>query len=215
MAFLFLIGFIAISALGFVLWQFRSDLATIDIKAWLDRIAGFGALPFFVAMAILPSFWMPVSPFLLFAGAVYSLPVAIIGCASSLSVNMALSWAIAGKWFRPFFERLAHRFGYSIPDLQRRDMLQVAILLRLTPGMPFPMQNYLLGLAGMPFGWYMIVSVPLNLIIGISIVIFGEAIIKGNVTLILLAICLFLVISLSIRVVRNRLSRNRIESQLQ
>ncbi len=198
----------------FFVWRYRSEILAVDIQLWVDKFASFGPVPFFFAMAILPCFWIPVSPFLLFAGAVYSLPVAIIGCGVSLSANMALSWLVAGIWFRPLFERLVHRFGHSVPKLENKDMLQIAVLLRITPGMPFPLQNYLLGLARMPFGWYMLVSVPLNLLMAISIVIFGEAIIKGNVMLALLAVSLFLVITLAIRILRNRLRRNRIESEL-
>ena len=156
-------------------------------------------------MAVLPSFWAPVSPLLLLAGAIYEMPVAIGGSAAALAINMALSWLLAGKFFRPPFERLVNRFGYSVPELKRESMFTVAVLLRITPGMPFPLQNYLLGLARMPFLWYMGVSLPLTLILSLSIVIFGDAILKGNTALILLAISFFVALSFGVRFLRARL----------
>ncbi len=203
-------SFVGLLVLGLIVatilvWQFRHELREIDIRAAIDWIAGFGPIPFFVAMAILPSFWAPVSPFLLLAGAIYDMPVAIGGSAAALATNMALSWLLAGKFFRPPFERLVHRFGYSVPELRRESMFTVAVLLRITPGMPFPLQNYLLGLARMPFLWYMGISLPLTLILSLSIVIFGDAILKGNTALILLAISLFVALSLGVRFLRARL----------
>lgn len=197
-----LLGIIAL-ALG--AWRFRHDFSEVNIQKLVDFIANFGPGPFFVAMAILPSLWAPVSPFLLLAGAIYDLPTALGGCAAALAVNMALSWLLAGRLFRPLFERLVHRFGYSVPKMKKQSMLTIAVLLRITPGMPFPLQNYLLGLARMPFGLYMGVSLPLTLVMAFSIILFGDAILKGNMTVVLLAIGLFLTLSLAIRYLRTRL----------
>lgn len=191
-------------------WRFRHQLGEIDIQQGIDWIASFGPIPFFVAMAILPSFWAPVSPFLLLAGAIYEMPIAIAGCAAALATNMALSWLLAGKFFRPPFERLVHRFGYSVPELKKESMFTIAVLLRITPGMPFPLQNYMLGLARMPFLWYMGISLPLTLVLSLSIVIFGDAILKGNMTLILLAVSLFVALSLGVRFLRARLKAKSI-----
>jgi len=203
-------SFTGISILGLIVvavlfWQFRHDLGEVDVQAGIDWITDFGPIPFFAAMAVLPIFWTPVSPLLILAGAIYETPVAIVGSAVALAINMALSWLLAGKFFRPQFERFVHRFGYSAPELTRGSIFTVAVLLRITPGIPFPLQNYLLGLARMPFLWYMGVSLPLTLILSLSIVIFGDAILKGDTALILLAISLFLALSLGMRFLRARL----------
>lgn len=193
------------------LWLSWERLMEIDIQAAVDWIAGFGPVPFFLAMSILPSLWAPVSPFLILAGALYDMPVALLGSGLALSSNMAISWLVAGKWFRPPFERLVHRFGYTVPNLTKETMITVAALMRITPGMPFPLQNYLLGLARMPFGWYMAVSVPLNLSIAFSIVWFGDALLKGNATMIFLALSVIIALSLAVRQLRARLKRKSLD----
>jgi len=190
---------------GLLVWQFQEEIRGIDVRVMVERIKAFGPIPFFAAMAILPSLWAPVSPFLIVAGAAYDLPIALGGCGLALATNMALSWLLAGKLFRPAFERLVHRFGYSVPEITSKTMIPIAVLLRITPGLPFPLQNYLLGLAKMPFGWYMAISVPLTLAMASSIIIFSDAILKGNKTVVMLAVALFVVLGLIVRQVRARL----------
>ena len=210
-----LIGLTAIGALvgAATVWLFWDEILEIDVRAAVDWIAGLGPLPFFAAMAILPSLWAPVSPFLILAGAIYDMPLALLGSGLALSSNMAISWLVAGKWFRPLFERLVHRFGYTVPEMTKETMVTVAALLRITPGMPFPLQNYLLGLARMPFGWYMAVSLPLNLSIAFSIVWFGDALLKGNATMILLALSAIIALSFAVHQLRARLKRKSLDPE--
>lgn len=192
---------------GLLVWRYQDEIRAIDIRAMVEWIKSFGPIPFFAAMAILPLLWAPVSPFLIVAGAAYDLPVALGGCGLALAINMAISWLLAGKLFRPAFERLVHRFGYSVPEVTPKTMISIAVLLRITPGLPFPLQNYLLGLAKMSFAWYMAISVPLTLAMASSIIIFSDAILKGNKTVVMLAVGLFIALGLIVRQVRARLKR--------
>ena len=211
-----LIGLAILAAVAgiIVVGIYWERILEFDVQATVDWVASFGPVPFFAAMAILPSLWAPVSPFLILAGALCDMPVALLGSGLALSTNMAISWLVAGKWFRPPFERLVHRFGYTVPEMTKETMVTVAALLRITPGMPFPLQNYLLGLARMPFGWYMAVSVPLNLSIAFSIVWFGDALLKGNATMILLALSVIIALSLAVRQLRARLKRKSLDPKI-
>ena len=141
--------------------------------------------------------------------------LALISAGPVHSAGMKLirevSWLVAGKWFRPPFERLVSRLGYTVPEMTKETMITVAAMLRITPGTPFPLQNYLLGLARMPFGWYMAVSLPLNLSIAFSIVWFGDALIKGNATMILLAFSVIIAVILAVRQLRARLKRKSLD----
>lgn len=203
----------AVAVGAIVVWRYREHLGEIDYQGLVDSIAGFGPIPFFLAMAILPSLWAPASPFLFLAGALYDLPLALGGSAAALGSNMALSWLLAGRLFRPLFERLVHRFGYSVPELDRNNMIAIAVLLRITPGVPFPFQNYLLGLARMPFGWYMGISLPITIGMAFGIILAGDAILKGNFAIALLAISLLIALSLAARNVQARLKRKSMEKE--
>jgi len=192
-----------------VLWRFRESISRDQLMAFLEVFKGMGPWVFFGMMALLPLFWVPVSPFLLLAPA-FGLQVAVVGSASALSVNLLLAWFVSGKWFRPLFVRLVSRFGYSVPELSDRSMLGVAVLLRITPGVPFPLQNYLLGLARMPLLKYLAVSLPIVWAMSASIVVLGESIMTGNAQLALIAIVLAVAIALILRLWRSKLQAKAI-----
>jgi uncharacterized membrane protein YdjX (TVP38/TMEM64 family) len=54
------------------------------------------------------------------------------------------------------------------------------VLLRVTPGIPFCVQNYLAGLADMPFGKYMLVSCLVVWPLNIAFMLFGNSLLQGN-----------------------------------
>ncbi|MEM9160620.1 MAG: VTT domain-containing protein [Verrucomicrobiota bacterium] len=209
-----LFGLVGFLVAAFVLWGYREEIKQIDFQAWADQVAEKGPIPFFVAMAVLPAAWFPVSPFMIGAGALFEREVAVLGVTLAMSSNMAFCWLLSGKLFRPLFERLLARFGYTAPELSKSNMVQAALLLRITPGVPFPFQNYMLGLARMPFGWYMLVSLPISLGYGMCFVFFGDALFEGDLKMILLAVSALIAASFGIRVLRERLKRKKLEEEL-
>lgn len=192
-----------------VVWPYRHAISVEDLKAAVESIAEMGPWAFFACMAVLPLFWVPVSPFLLLAP-VFGTGVAITGSLLAVAINMSLAWLVSGKWFRPFFERLVARFGYSVPTFSDRGMTSVAVMLRITPGIPFPLQNYLLGLARMPYGKFMLVSVPISGAASIGIILFGDAVLRGNLGLAMFAVALLILIALIVRHVRGRYMAQRV-----
>ncbi len=196
-----------------VLLFYLEEIMAFDLEAFKELIVGYGPLPFFGVMFVALFFGSPVTPFLVLAG-IYGLEVAITGCLFAITLNVMLTWFVSGRWLRPFFERLVERFGYKIPHFRKRDMIQAGVLIRLTPGLPFVLQNYLLGLARMPFKWYLIVSLPIVYIMDVSVILFGDALLRGDVGVIVVAVFLILMISFLVRVVHNRLKTKDLESQL-
>ncbi len=187
-----------------VLWQFREYLNREQLMEWVESFAAMGPWVFFSLMAVLPLFWVPLSPFLVLAPA-WGIETAIFGSAAALSVNVVISWFVSGKWFRPLFTRLINRFGYSVPEISEKRMVGFALLLRLTPGMPFPLQNYLLGLAGMPFGKYVLVSLPIIWVVSASLILLGESLMSGNGRLAIIGVFLAVLVTLGLRFWRQRL----------
>jgi uncharacterized membrane protein YdjX (TVP38/TMEM64 family) len=139
---------------------------------WVDetlRLAGGVPLPVFILLvAVLPLVGFPVVPFYLMAGAVYApqygLPLTLLAIAASLVINLLLSHAIALR-MRGLVERLLRRFGVAMPSLAGLPAWKVVLLVRITPGAPHMIQNYLLSLAGVPLGLYVAVSLPVEMLI--------------------------------------------------
>lgn len=191
------------------LWQFREYIDREHLTQLVEAFAEMGPWVFFSLMAVLPLFWAPVSPFLLMAPA-FGLPVAIMGTLCALTFNIVISWFVSGKWFRPLFVRIVGRFGYSIPVISERSMVGVAIMLRITPGMPFPLQNYLLGLAQMPLGKYLLVSLPIVWTVSASLVVLGESLMTGNGKLAMAGIGLAIAVAVGLRLWRVRLQEKAV-----
>ena len=210
---LLLVALVVVIAGAAILWRFRDQLTVENARHLVKELAEFGALPFFGAMAVLPLFWMPVSPFLILAAPMFGTAYGILGSLAALSLNMSIAWLLAGKLFRPFFERLVSRFGYSVPELPERQMFGIAFLLRITPGIPFTFQNYLLGLANMPYLRYMLVSVPTSSFMAVAIILLGDAAMKGDATLALLAIALLVAVFLTTRFIRDRNKKRELEKR--
>jgi uncharacterized membrane protein YdjX (TVP38/TMEM64 family) len=82
--------------------------------------------------------------------------------------------------FRPLVQRLIARIGYQLPDPQRHNPWLVTLLVRVTPGPPFWLQSYALGVVRVRFGAYVIVStaVPAGYLTGA--ILFGDAMMRGK-----------------------------------
>jgi uncharacterized membrane protein YdjX (TVP38/TMEM64 family) len=64
--------------------------------------------------------------------------------------------------------------------VQKGDETGLIVLLRVTPGIPFPVQNYLLGLARASFGRYLLISLAIQGPLNAAFVIFGTALLEGK-----------------------------------
>lgn len=159
----------------------------LDLKALLasglEIIRGAGPVAFFTGMAVLPAVGMPLSAFLLTAGSVFGpqlgLGWVIALCLLAVTVNMVLTYFLAGRALRPLVKKLLVRLGYQLPQAETKDVTDLIVLLRVI-GLPFPVQNYLLGLAGLPFGRYLVISCLVIWPTSAAMVFFGEALLHGK-----------------------------------
>jgi uncharacterized membrane protein YdjX (TVP38/TMEM64 family) len=141
--------------------------------AWKQEI---GPVTFFAALAILPAIGVPTTPFFMLAGMTFGLTVGLLGTAASLAINMVLCFWIAHSGLRQWLGRLLARWGRELPQLEGRKALRFAVLVKLTPGVPAFVKQYALGLSGMQFGPYFLVSFFITLPYAAAFVVLGESI---------------------------------------
>jgi uncharacterized membrane protein YdjX (TVP38/TMEM64 family) len=122
----------------------------------------------------------------------------------AIAVNLALTYWLARYALRPVLSRLAEHYGYRIPRVTRENALSVAITIRLTPGPPFFMQGYILGLAEMPFRIYMVVSWICILPWAIGAIVLGKGILNGNFRLALYGMGVIVVAVVVVQAIRKR-----------
>ncbi|MDB6113716.1 MAG: associated Golgi protein [Lacunisphaera sp.] len=178
----------------------------------LDLLRGAGPVAFFVGMTLLPAVGVPVSAFLLTAGPVFGpqfgLGWVIVLCLLAVTANMILTFFLASRAFRPLVEKLLTKLGYKLPQAGANDATDLIILLRVI-GLPFPAQNYLLGLAGLPLGKYVLVSCLVSFPMNVAMIFFGDALLHGKGKLALLGFCLLLALMAATQLLRKHYGKKR------
>lgn len=177
------------------------------LQQGLGVIRDAGPAVFFTAMALLPATGVPLTFFTLTAGSVFSpqlgAPTVIVLSLTAITTNMVLSYLLARRALRPMLEAMVGRLGYKLPQVNSGDVNDMIVLLRVTPGVPFPVQNYLLGLARVPFGRYLAVSALIQLPINAAIVLFGGALLSGKGGIAFYSLLLLLALMVGTHLVRK------------
>ena len=160
----------------------------VDLKATvvggLELLREAGPVAYFTAMALLPAVGVPGTAFTLTAVPVFGpqlgTATVVLLALAALTVNIALTHLLANRWLRPPLAWLVQRLGYRLPQVDAADVNDLIVLLRVTPGIPFPVQNYLLGLAGVPFWRSLVISCLIQWPINVAIMLFSDALLHGK-----------------------------------
>lgn len=163
-------------------------LRGLDVRALvqrcMDEIRGQGPLVFFAGLALLPAVGFPVLAFDLTASTAFAeqmgMPAVVACVLVAVTVNFSLTYFLARRGLRPLLEKLVKRLGYQVPQVEDGDETDLIMILRLTPGIPFFVQNYLCGLAEVKFARYFLLSCLLSWPFNAAAVIFSDAVIHGR-----------------------------------
>jgi uncharacterized membrane protein YdjX (TVP38/TMEM64 family) len=190
-------------------------LRGMDYRALAGRgmafIRGAGPWTFFAGIAVLPAIGAPLSAFTIVAGEAFGARMTMIGVIAAASVaiavNLALTYWLARYALRPLLSRIAERYGYKIPRVTPGNALSIALVLRLTPGPPFFMQSYILGLAEVPFRLYMVVSWLCILPWTLALILLGKGVFNGDFKLLIYGVGGVVAASAIVHLVRKRYAR--------
>ncbi len=137
---------------------------------------------FFIAMVILPALPVPTSALQLTAGIIWrDQPLMACSlCLVAMMMNLSLTYWIAAGPARRLVEKLLAATSYRIPVLPHDDQMKLVLILKLTPGIPFFIQNYLSGFFRAPFRLFLVVSMLSNGVFGVGMVLSGVGIGDGK-----------------------------------
>jgi uncharacterized membrane protein YdjX (TVP38/TMEM64 family) len=162
---------------------------------------------------VLPAFGVPMAPFALAAGPLFGerlgFPTIITLGIVALTLNLVCTYWLARRGLRPLLTRLLTRFGYSLPQVDRDDITDLIVLLRVTPGFPFFVQNYLLGIADAPFLRYLVISCAIQWPINCGFMLFGDALGQGRGKVIITAILLLAALIVGTHLVRRHMAKKK------
>ena len=178
------------------------------VQRGLEVIRSTGPVTFLVATAFLPAFGAPLSVFTLTAGELFApamtMPGVIVAMMVAIAANLAFTYYLARYALRPVLSKVIRRYGYSIPSVTPENALSVALTLRLTPGPPFALQSYMLGLAEVPFRLYMIVSWLCILPWAVGAIVVGKGVFNGNFMLVSYGIGVIAVATFVVNILRKK-----------
>jgi uncharacterized membrane protein YdjX (TVP38/TMEM64 family) len=204
------IAFVALAVAGFLVLR-GLDYHTLTGRG-MALIRSAGPWSFYAGIVVLPSVGAPLSIFTLVAGEAFAAKMTMAGVIAAVLVavarNLALTYWLARYALRPVLSRLAAHYGYKIPRVTGANALAITLVLRLTPGPPFFVQSYILGLAEVPFRLYMIASWLCVLPTVVAFIILGKGIFNGNLQMVLYGVGVVVVVSVILHVVRKRYARN-------
>jgi|GEM_PF-185097 len=207
LAVLAVLGVVALAVGAYGFKHYGSELG-----AWwelgLAQVRGAGPFAFFALMAVLPAVGCPFSVFTLTAGPVFAPSLGMVSVLGltwlSVALNLALSYWLASRALRPVLVRLVAWLGYTLPRARAQDYGSLVFLVRVTPGPPFFLQSYLLGLAGIPFRIYFVISWLISGLYACAFVLFGDAVVHGHGKRVMLAVGLFAVLTVGVQWLRRR-----------
>jgi uncharacterized membrane protein YdjX (TVP38/TMEM64 family) len=192
-------------------------LRGFDVRGGIERgmewIRGAGPVVFFSAMAILPGLGVPSLTFMLTVGPAFGdqlgMPVVVVVSLAAMTFNLVVTYALARRALRPFLERLLTRMGYKTPEVDEGDLTGLTVVMRVTPGIPYFVQNYTLGIVGVPLVKYLAISCPVTWIYGTGFILFGDALLQGKGKMALLAVSLLVAAGAITHMVRRHYARKK------
>jgi uncharacterized membrane protein YdjX (TVP38/TMEM64 family) len=207
LALLFIAAFLSALAV-FLLWQRYPEPAhwvSLLEDARLYLKANPWAL--LLTLATLPGVGFPISPLLILFGIVFAprfgMPATLAMAIAAQAVCTVWTYGLAAGPLRGFLSSYVIR-RRELPQLTDKNTLRLGLMLRLTPGFPYALQNIVLGILGMRWRPYLLVSIPITSLWAVGFVMTGGAIFEGELAWILTGAIILITLVLATRMWRRK-----------
>ena len=187
----------------FIFWQNHPDISYYLrlLEAGLSFLEE-NPWALIAVMATLPGLGFPSSPVLVLFGVViaphYGMPAAVVLAIAAQTLCSTWTYALSSGPLKGLLLRYVLR-GRTLPEMSEHNAVRLGLILRLTPGIPYALQNILLGILGMRFRDYLLVSIPTTSLWAACFVITGGAIFKGQLGWAITGLVILIVVILATR----------------
>ena len=204
------ISLIMVVIVGIFTWLYWEELSPLIFEIgnqFWSKMGDFPAVIFFGLMVFLPLFPIPISLFYLITGSIYGVGFSLAASTVVIFVNLSLAHYLATGFLRPFIDKIVSKYSYTVPQLSPTEYIKLSIVLRITPGIPYFLKNYLNSLAGVPFKPYILIAWPLEVLWALAFIVLGESAFEGSLGLALYGICLVIALILITKLIRDRYAK--------
>ncbi len=183
-------------------WIAETALYIRDGTKFMEKIP---MVCYALVIMLLPIFMLPITPLLVLAAAragEEGLLYVLCWCWTGVVANILVSYFVSRKFGDCVRVKLCER-GIKVPEIPSEDQCAITFLLRMIPGNPLSVQNYLLGLARIPFFKYAVVSIPVQMVQTFGYVYFGDGVFGGKARHIVGALAFFAVLAVLARLLKR------------
>ncbi|MFO8026958.1 MAG: VTT domain-containing protein [Opitutales bacterium] len=163
------------------------------------------------AVATLPGLGFPISPLLLLVGIAlvprYGMPMTCALGILAQSFCTIWTYLLSSGPLRGLLRRIVSR-RRELPQLNDSNALRLGLILRITPGVPYALQNIVLGIVGMRLKPYLIVSLPTSALWTIGFIVTGGAIFEGRTGLAIAGVLLLIVLVILTKMLQRKTLKN-------
>lgn len=193
------------AAVGLIAWRLGWIEGLLSSKEPILAWCRSHPYALFLAIALLPAFAFPASPLLILAGAVWGANAGACALAvGAILLNVLLSHlAAAGPGHKLIAGILGERYTRWSTSA-RASQWQLATMLRITPGVPLCVQNYILGLLRIPLLASLALALPITGSYVCGFVLTGGAIFEGRIGVVIAGVSILLVASIGLKMVHRR-----------
>jgi len=160
-----------------------------------------------LALATLPGVGFPISPLLVMVGIVFTPRYGLAAaCALGILAQSCCtiwSYLLSAGQLRGTLRRVISR-RRELPLLDDSNSLQLGLVLRITPGIPYALQNIVLGIVGMRLKPYLAVSIPITAAWTVGFILTGGALFEGRLGLAIAGMLLLVALVILTKLLRKK-----------
>ena len=174
-------------------------------QAAVESVRSAPPLLFFSALVVATFLPLPIGLFYLTAGVAYGIAPSLAWIAGSLVVSNLIIHTAARTFLRPTLEALVARRGQRIPRFESGlDEALFITLVRLTPGVPYFLQNLVLAVAQLDLLRFVVLSVAIQMINVTGFVVLGRSALDGQLGWAIGGLALLVAVAGAARVIAKR-----------
>jgi uncharacterized membrane protein YdjX (TVP38/TMEM64 family) len=183
------------------------------LNHFLNQLRQWGAVPFYVVFALSISFGVPPTPFLLVAGAAFDFGTNLIGIPIAYACSLTIAYGYAQRLFKRQLEQFISTKAPYLAGLLRDNPMVTTLLVRLTPGFPYVLQNCLLVTTCRSYGEFLLPSLPPLVFLALLFASLGKTLMAGKYGLLVVLLFVLGVVVMAFRHLMRRRSVNAVVIQ--
>ncbi len=178
-----------------------------------ERLQSAPPIVFFSVVLIASFLPVPVSLLYAAAGTLYGVTATLLWIAPTAMLANLIIHSVCSSFLRPTLLDQVEKRGHTIPQLNSAsDETLLIALVRITPGFPYSLQNWVLGLAGVGLIRFLAITLVIHMMYASGFVILGRSAFEGELGMVIFAIALLVAVSIIAHVAHGRIQATRAEA---